>query len=77
MIKKKGAFGVVFQDVTRLNTIPPAAKGLYAYLAALSGDKDECYPSVELIRHEMGMSKDSFYKHMGILIGSQTRQRPI
>lgn len=70
MIKKKGAFGVVFQDVTRLNTIPPAAKGLYAYLAALSGDKDECYPSVELIRHEMGMSKDSFYKHMGILIAA-------
>ena len=61
---------MVFQDVTRLNTIPPAAKGLYAYLAALSGDKDECYPSVELIRHEMGMSKDSFYKHMGILIAA-------
>ena len=61
---------MVFQDVTRLNTIPPAAKGLYAYLAALSGDKDECYPSVDLIRHEMGMSRDSFYKHMGILIAA-------
>ncbi len=59
---------MVYQDVTRNNSIPPAAKGLYAYLAALAGDKDECYPSVDLMRHDMGMSKDAFYKHIRILM---------
>lgn len=68
MRKRKGAFGVVYQDVTRNNALAPATKGLYAYLASLSGGDDECYPSVDLIRKEMGMSRDAFYKHMSILV---------
>lgn len=70
MRKKKGAFGVVFQDVTRLNTIPLEAKGLYAYLASLSDVNDECYPTVDLIRHELGISKDRYYKYMNILVSA-------
>lgn len=70
MRKKKGAFGVVFQDVTRLNTIPLEAKGLYAYLASLSDVNDECYPTVDLIRHELGISKDRYYKYMRILVSA-------
>lgn len=70
MRKKKGGFGVVYQDVARNNSIPPAAKGLYCYMASIAGNTDECYPTVELMRHEMGMSKDSFYKHMNILIAT-------
>lgn len=68
MRERKGAFGVVYQDVTRNNALAPATKGLYAYLASLSGGDDECYPSVDLIRKEMGMSRDAFYKHMSILV---------
>ena len=59
---------MVFQDVTRLNTIPLEAKGLYAYLASLSDVNDECYPTVDLIRHELGISKDRYYKYMNILV---------
>ena len=61
---------MVFQDVTRLNTIPLEAKGLYAYLASLSDVNDECYPTVDLIRHELGISKDRYYKYMNILVSA-------
>lgn len=51
MIKqeKKGAYGMVYQDVTRNKNISPAAKGLYAYLSSFCGTDDKCYPSVETI----------------------------
>lgn len=48
--------------------ISPAAKGVYAYLAARSGVSDECYPSVETITRDMGMVKDTFYRHINALI---------
>lgn len=70
MRKKKGAFGVVFQDVTRHTTLPLEAKGLYAYLASLSDVNDECYPTVDLIRHELGISKDRYYKYMRMLVAA-------
>lgn len=69
-MKKKGAYGVVFQDVTRNNKLTPAAKGLYAYLASFCGDKDECFPSVDLILREMGFSRDTFYKHINALVAA-------
>lgn len=69
-MKKKGAYGVVFQDVTRNNKLTPAAKGLYAYLASFCGDKDKCFPSVDLITREMGMGKDTFYRHINALVAA-------
>ena len=67
-MSEKKAFGVVYQDVTRDNTLAPATKGLYAYLASLSASDGENYPSVSQIMIEMGMSREAFYKHMNILI---------
>lgn len=61
---------MVFQDVTRINTLPIEAKGLYAYLASLSDVNDECYPTVDLICHELEISKDRFYKYMRILVAA-------
>lgn len=61
---------MVFQDVTRNNKLTPAAKGLYAYLASFCGDKDECFPSVDLILREMGMGKDTFYRHINALVAA-------
>ena len=61
---------MVFQEVTRLKTLPIEAKGLYAYLASLSDVNDECYPTVDLICHELGISKDRFYKYMRILVAA-------
>ena len=67
---KKGAYGVVYQDVTRNKNISSSAKGLYAYLASFCGDSDECYPSVETITKEMGMGRDTFYKHINALVAA-------
>lgn len=61
---------MVFQDVTRNNKLTPAAKGLYAYLASFCGDKDECFPSVDLILREMGFSRETFYKHINALVAA-------
>lgn len=61
---------MVFQDVTRHTALPLEAKGLYAYLASLSDVNDECYPTVDLIRHELGISKDRYYKYMRMLVAA-------
>lgn len=63
-------YGVVYQDVTRNSNIPAAAKGLYAYLSAFCGASDECYPSVETIIKEMDMGRDTFYRHINVLVAA-------
>lgn len=67
-MQKRGGYGLVYQDVTRNKNISAAAKGLYAYLSAFCGVSDECYPSVETITSEMGLGKDTFYKHINALV---------
>lgn len=69
-VEKKGGYGVVYQDVTRNRNICAAAKGLYAYLSALCGTSDECFPSVETIIKEMGMGRDTFYRHINALVAA-------
>lgn len=67
-MKKKGGYGVVYQDVTRNSNISVAAKGLYAYLASYCGNSSECYPSIDTITKELGITKDTFYKHISVLV---------
>lgn len=69
-MKKRGGYGVVYQDVTRNSNISATAKGLYAYLSAFCGASDECYPSVETILKEMGMGRDTFYRHINALVAA-------
>ena len=66
--EKKGAYGMVYQDITRNSSLPLAAKGLYAYLAAFCGTSDECYPSVDTILRETGVSRETFYKYINVLV---------
>lgn len=61
---------MVYQDVTRNKNITAAAKGLYAYLSSFCGMDDECYPSIETITKEMGMGKDTFYRHINALVAA-------
>lgn len=68
--RKKGGYGLVYQDVTRDNRISMPAKGLYAYLSSYCGASDECYPGVELITKELGITKDTFYKHINALVAA-------
>lgn len=69
-MKKKGGYGLVYQDVTRNKNIAASAKGLYAYLSSFCGVTDECYPSVDTITKEMGMGKDTFYRHINALVAA-------
>lgn len=67
---KKGAYGVVYQDVTRNSNLSASAKGLYAYLSSFCGVSDECYPSVDTIIREMRMGKDTYYRHINALVAA-------
>lgn len=66
---------MVYQDVTRNKNISASAKGLYAYLSAFCGVSDECYPSVDAITNEMGMGKDTFYRHINALVAAGVVQK--
>ena len=61
---------MVYQEVTRDNRISMSAKGLYAYLSSYCGVSDECFPSVETITKELGITKDTFYRHINVLIAA-------
>ncbi len=67
-MKKKGGYGVVYQDVMRNKLLSPEAKAIYAYLSSIAGFGDSCYPSVETMQKELCMSKNRLMKHMGQLI---------
>ena len=70
MRKRKGAFGVVYQDVMRSPKLTPEAKAIYAYLASMAGGDDECYPSRELMAKELNISVHRLDKHLSLLIAS-------
>ena len=70
MRKKKGAFGVVYQDVMRSPRLTPESKAIYAYLASMAGGDDECYPSRELMAKELNISVHRLDKHLSLLIAS-------
>lgn len=74
--EKKG-FGYVYQNITRSKQLTAESKAIYAYLASFSGNSEMCYPSIQLMLNELGMSKTRFYKHMGLLIekGIVTKQQ--
>lgn len=65
---KKGAYGIVYQEIMRSPDLPGNSKLIYAYLAAFAGNGDECYPSVETICKELGMTKTTMYKYMNALV---------
>lgn len=70
MRKKKGAFGVVYQDVVRNPNLTPEAKAIYAYLSSMAGSDDECYPSRELMAKELNVGVHRLDKHLALLIGA-------
>ena len=56
------AWGKCYQAVMRDPALSVNAKALYAYLASFSDEQGRCYPSVSVIREEIGMkSNDRYY----------------
>ena len=65
---KKGAYGRVYQQIMRNSDLPGGSRLIYAYLSAFAGNSEECYPSVETICKELGMTKTTMYKYMNTLV---------
>lgn len=65
---KRGAYGIVYQNIMRNLELPGNAKLIYAYLAVFAGSNDECYPSIETICKELHMTKTTMYKYMNVLV---------
>ena len=61
---------MVYQDVMRCKELTPESKAIYAYLASIAGDNDECYPSRELMSKELGMSLNRLDKHLSMLVAN-------
>ena len=70
MRQKKGAFGVVYQDVMRNPTIPVESKAIYAYLSSMAGADGRCYPSRELMAKELGIGVHRLDKFLILLVKS-------
>lgn len=62
-ILEKG-YGIVSRDIMRDKNISLGAKAIYSYLNSFAGSKGICYPSLDLIRLEMNLSKNTLNKYM-------------
>lgn len=58
----------MFQKIMRNKNLSPEAKAIYAYLCSFAGDGESCYPSVDTMHEELGMSKGRLSKYMRELI---------
>lgn len=56
-------YGLVFKRVMKDTNISIEAKALYGYLSAYAGADITSFPSVSLIQHELGISKNRFQKY--------------
>ena len=75
----EGGYGLVYREIMRSTDLTPEAKAIYAYLCSFAGSGTTCYPSTELMRSELQMGTDRFYKHMHYLtrkgIVTKTQER--
>lgn len=71
-------YGLVYQNVLRDKRLTIEAKAIYAYLCGFAGTTGSCYPSIELMLDELGISSNRFYKHLKPLVdyGYVSKYRP-
>ncbi|MEJ7322828.1 helix-turn-helix domain-containing protein [Staphylococcus epidermidis] len=61
-------YGLVFKRVMKDRSISIEAKALYSYLSAYAGANESAFPSVDLIKHELGIGKHRFLRAKNELI---------
>lgn len=61
-------YGLVFKRVMKDKNISVEAKALYSYLSAYAGADESAFPSVDLIKHELGIGKHRFLRAKNELI---------
>lgn len=63
-------YGLVFKRVMKDKNISIEAKALYSYLSAYAGADENAFPSVDLIKHELGIGKHRFLRAKNELINN-------
>ncbi|PTK81956.1 helix-turn-helix domain-containing protein [Staphylococcus haemolyticus] len=63
-------YGLVFKRVMKDRNISIEAKALYSYLSAYAGADESAFPSVDLIKHELGIGKHRFLRAKNELINN-------
>lgn len=66
-VMSKG-YGIIPKMVMKDQELTIEAKAIYAYLASYTGNGHTAYPSVKLMCHDLGISRDRFYRHRNKLI---------
>lgn len=67
MAGTQGGYGIVYREIMRSKELTPEAKAIYACLCSFAGADISCYPGIDLMRKDLQMGADRFYKHMRLL----------
>ncbi|KAK2242690.1 replication protein [Clostridioides difficile] len=60
-------YGLSPQLVARDSWLTTGARALYFYLSSFAGASGTCYPSRDIMTHELGINKDTFSKYLNEL----------
>lgn len=63
-----GGYGIISKNILRSRQLTAEAKAIYCYLCSFADESGNCFPSVGLMREELGMSENRFNKHMKQLL---------
>ncbi|RXI70521.1 helix-turn-helix domain-containing protein [Clostridium tetani] len=66
-IYEKG-YGLIAKTVVKDKNLSLGAKGVYSYLCAYAGSDGQTFPSANLIMHELGITKKTFYKYLNEVV---------
>lgn len=69
-IDSKG-YGKIYKSVMRDRSLPLLAKAVYAYFCAYAGCGCQAFPKREKILNDLQINKDTFTKHLNLLIKGQ------
>lgn len=69
-IDSKG-YGKIYKSVMRDQSLPLLAKTIYAYFCAYAGCGCQAFPKREKILNDLQINKDTFTKHLNLLVEGQ------
>lgn len=66
----ENGYGLIAKKVMKDPCLSVEAKAIYAYLCAYAGNNQESFPGEDLIKHELSIGRNRFYKYLKELISS-------
>ena len=64
MKKMPTGYGIVQTEIMKLKDLSIEAKAIYSLLSSYTGSKDYCFPKIETMCEDLGISEQRFYKHI-------------